>query len=115
MNGLGVALSPDGTRLAYAEGTGLLGLASRTGSLPRLWLRRIDEFEASPIPGTSNGLRPFFSPDGQWIAYFTGNTAGALLKVPLAGGTPVRLCDGVAFLGEAGARMTPSSTPATTG
>jgi serine/threonine-protein kinase len=99
INGAGVALSPDGTRLVYAEGGGIVGRPSDTGTLPRLWLRRMDQFEASPIPGTSNGLRPFFSPDGQRIGYFTGSQLGALMVVPVAGGTPVMLCDGVPFYG----------------
>jgi hypothetical protein len=99
INGPGVALSPDGTRLAYAEGTGRLGIPSRTGRLPHLWLRRVDQFEESPILGTNNGLRPFFSPDGQSIGYFTGTQLGALMMVPVAGGKPVVLCDRVGFYG----------------
>src|SRR5262249_1990089 len=33
---------------------------------------------------------PFFSPDGQWIAFFAG---GKLKKVAVTGGVPVPLCD----------------------
>jgi serine/threonine-protein kinase len=59
----------------------------------------VDQFEASPILGTNNGLRPFFSPDGQSIGYFTGTALGALMTVPVAGGKPVVLCDKGGFYG----------------
>ena len=43
---------------------------------------------ATPIPGTE-GVRyqgpPFFSPDGQWLAFLVGNR---LMKVNLSGGQP---------------------------
>jgi Tol biopolymer transport system component len=37
----------------------------------------LDQPDAKPIPGTEGGSRPSFSPDGQWLVYFTGYTAGA--------------------------------------
>jgi hypothetical protein len=38
----------------------------------------------------------FFSPDGQWVAYFAG---GHLKKVPVGGGAPVTICDAQPPLG----------------
>jgi len=87
--GSGLAISRDGTRLAYNEMRG----ASR-----RIWVRLLDQPDGKPIPGTGGGFRPFFSPDGQWLAYFTG-TVGTLKKVPVAGGTPITLCDSAGFFG----------------
>jgi hypothetical protein len=55
-----VAISPDGTRLAY-------------GANNRLYLRELDRLDATPIPGTESGVfgrSPFFSPDGQWIGFY---------------------------------------------
>ena len=40
------------------------------------------------ILGGEPGRSPFFSPDGEWVGYFTGS---ALMKVSLSGGPPFRL------------------------
>ncbi len=70
-----VALSPDGKSLVY--------MASPAGKPPQLFLRRLDQPVATPIPGTENAAAPFFSPDGQWIGFFA---EGKMLKVPVRGG-----------------------------
>ena len=80
-----VAMSPDGTRVAYTVAGG-----SNTSFLA---LRNLDQFEAKPIPGTDGGGWPIFSPDGQWLAY--GDVAGPTLrKIPLTGGTASKLAEG---------------------
>ncbi len=71
-----LAISPDGSSLVYVAGT-------TRG--PQLFRRRIDEYEATPIPGTEGAKAPFFSPDGQWVGFFAD---GKLKKVSLAGGAP---------------------------
>jgi eukaryotic-like serine/threonine-protein kinase len=76
------ALAPDGQSYVYSgpgEGGG------------QLWLKRRNELSAVPLAGTAGGVSPFFSPDGQWIAFFA---SGKLRKVPVAGGTPSTLADG---------------------
>jgi serine/threonine-protein kinase len=70
------ALSPDGSLLAYP---------ARTGSGSMLYLRRIDEVEARPIPGTEGADTPFFSPDGAQLGFRSGST---IQRVRLTGGTP---------------------------
>jgi Tol biopolymer transport system component/predicted Ser/Thr protein kinase len=91
LNGSGLAISRDGTRLAYAE---------QTGGSSRIWVRMLDQPDGKPIQGTDGGLRPFFSPDGQWLAYFTSPSGiGPLKKVPLMGGPPITLCDGAGPVG----------------
>jgi serine/threonine-protein kinase len=87
--GPSLSISRDGTRLAY-HGV--------SGNSSRIWVRSLDQPEGKPIPGTEGGLRPFFSPDGQWLAYLTGN-GGALKKVPVTGGTPITLCDSAGMFG----------------
>jgi len=56
----------------------------------RLHLRALDRFDVQPIPGTDGAFSPFFSPDGEWIGFVRGD---ALIKVPTAGGTPVKIVD----------------------
>ena len=77
-------ISPDGKILAYAGGPG--------GSVPsRLFIRRLDQFGDSPVAGTEGASGPFFSPDSQWVAFFSGNL---LLKVGLNSPTaPSLICD----------------------
>jgi Tol biopolymer transport system component/predicted Ser/Thr protein kinase len=75
-----LAISPDGTRIAYDQG--------RSGGAPQIYLRALNSLEALPIPGTESGTDPFFSPDGQWLGFFS---SGALKKVSLNGGAVVSL------------------------
>ncbi|HEY4210600.1 MAG TPA: protein kinase [Steroidobacteraceae bacterium] len=83
-----VALSPQATHLAYiANG--------------RIFVRATDTFDLHAVPGSENqgplsGL--LFSPDGQWIA-FHSSRSHELRKVPLAGGSAVRLATAEAWLG----------------
>ena len=76
-----LALSPDGTKLVYVV---------VKGGIKQLHLRELDRFESRPIPGTEDARNPFFSPDGEWVAFLTG---GQLKKVSLASGSLVSLCD----------------------
>src|SRR6266849_1884625 len=80
-NGPAVALSPDGTHLAYV---------ARQGGTQQLYLRAMDSLEARPIPGTEGAVNPFFSPDGQWVGFFAG---GKLKKVSVGGGAAITLGD----------------------
>ena len=69
-----VAVSPDGQTLAYR--------AAQGGNI-RLFVRRIDQFEAQVMGDPVPGEAPFFSSDGEWIAY---QAANALRKVSVRGG-----------------------------
>src|SRR5260370_6144718 len=60
-SGPAVALSPDGTHLAYV---------ARQSGTQQLYLRAMDSLEARPMPGTEGAVNPFFSPDGQWLGLF---------------------------------------------
>lgn len=75
------ALSPDGRSVVFS---------AVRGGQQQLYVRPLDVLEAVPLAGTDGALCPFFSPDGQWIAFWA---AGALKKVPLAGGPPVTVAD----------------------
>jgi eukaryotic-like serine/threonine-protein kinase len=74
-----VAFSPDGTRVVYTAGA----------EVSQLYVRQLDQLEATPIPGATNLRGPFFSADGEWIGYFEGS---ALKKVSVHGGPSVTIC-----------------------
>jgi Tol biopolymer transport system component len=80
-NGPAVALSPDGTHLAYV---------ARQGSTQQIYLRSMDSLEIKPVPGTEGGVSPFFSPDGQWLGFFAG---AKLKKISVSGGGALNLGD----------------------
>jgi hypothetical protein len=80
-----VAISPDGTRLAYVSGTPV-----------KLFTRRLDQPKGTALSGTEGAMGPFFSPDGQWIGFLL---EGKVTKVSAEGGAVVRLAPIANFLG----------------
>lgn len=76
------AVSPSGSHVVYE--------ANR-----ELYLRALDRFDAQLVPGTegTDPTSPFFSPDGQWIGFYSYRD-DALQKIPVSGGTPVTLFEG---------------------
>ena len=68
-----VALSPDGERFVYVGGA--------PGNT-KLFLREMNRFDAIPLPATEGAHGPFFSPDGDWVAFFA---QGSLKKVRVTG------------------------------
>jgi serine/threonine protein kinase/Tol biopolymer transport system component len=89
-----VGLSHDGTRLAYSV-IGGPGTAS-------IGLRMMDQFDGKPLAGADNGAWPILSPDGQWVAYqtvFSVSQPSKIEKIPVTGGAPIELCDGVLAVG----------------
>ena len=77
-----VAVSPDGTRIVF--------VAQSAVNNSQLWIRPLDSISAKALPGTESARYPFWSPDGQWIAFFM---SGKLRKMPASGGTVTTLCD----------------------
>jgi len=76
-------LSPDGRLLAFVASQGAEGRRL-------LHFRRLEQLDAAPLAGTESALDPFFSPDGEWIAFFAD---GKLKKVSVSGGAAITLCD----------------------
>ena len=76
------ALSPDGTRVAFG---------AREGAGPmHVWVHDLASGAATPLAGTEGGHRPFWSPDGKNIGFFTW---GALSTIPAEGGAVRRLAE----------------------
>jgi serine/threonine-protein kinase len=85
-----LAISPDGTRLAYVDET------EAGGRL--LYLRDMDGIESRPLPGTEGAVGPFFSPDGEWLGFYDF-AKRELKKIAATGGTPTLLCKPENFMG----------------
>jgi serine/threonine protein kinase len=102
-----LALSSDGELLAF--------VAEKRDSGIQLYIRRLEQLQATPLAGTTEARNPFFSPDGQWIAFFAD---GKLKKISVAGGAAVTLCDAPSGRGGSWAEdgtiaFTPNGTPGT--
>ncbi len=75
-----LSLSPDGNVLAF-RGRGGDGVE-------RIYVRNFQSLDLRALDGTEGGRMPFFSPDGDWVGFFAGNS---LKKVALAGGPALTL------------------------
>ena len=76
-----LAISPDGTRIAYR---------AKVGNAIPLFIRNIGEINAMQLTATEDARAPFFSPDGRSIAYISQEK---LKKISVEGGPPVTLGD----------------------
>ena len=73
-----IAISPDGTRIAYAADN-------------RLYQRPMSSLEATAIAGTEGALNPMFSPDGEELAFWADST---LKRIAIGGGVPITISRG---------------------
>src|SRR5262249_16022358 len=84
-----INISPDGTRLDYASGTPV-----------KLFTRRLDQLNATELPGTQGAAGLFFSPDERCVGFPTvGNN---LNNISVEGGAGVPIGD-INLAGFAGA------------
>jgi Tol biopolymer transport system component/tRNA A-37 threonylcarbamoyl transferase component Bud32 len=83
-----LAISPDGTRLVLVQ-------QSPGSDRTRLAVRRLESLETVPLAGTEGALAPFFSPDGEWIAFRDGTR---LRKTRVDGGGAITIAE----VGQAG-------------
>jgi len=77
------AISPDGRILVYSVG--------QRGLTSMFYALRTDQLEAHPIPGTTGAYQPYFSPDGEWLAF---QMSGKERKIKFDGSAPVTISDG---------------------
>jgi serine/threonine-protein kinase len=80
-----IALSPDGKTVA------LVGFTN-PGENPQIYIRHLESLDAVAVRGVPDSWDPFFSPDGEWVAFYS-HQERKLKKVRVAGGDPVSLCD----------------------
>lgn len=73
------AISPDGRDLVFV---------GKAGGTRRLYLRPLSarDADARALSGTEGALRPFWSPDGEWVAFFE---EGLLRRIRVAGGAEI--------------------------
>lgn len=83
-----LAVSPNGLEVVYVARRS----AGSESAPPGLVVRSLASRAVHELPGTEGATQPFFSPDGRWVGFFTGD---AVKKVPLAGGNALALADGV--------------------
>jgi Tol biopolymer transport system component len=79
---LSVAISPDGTKLAF--------VATTAGLAPQLWVRPMDSTSAQPLAGTDDASLPFWSPDSRRLGFFA---QGKLRIIDASGGAVQSLAD----------------------
>ncbi|MDQ6802719.1 MAG: protein kinase [Acidobacteriota bacterium] len=77
-----VAISPDGKSVAY--------VAALPGAEAVLWLRKLSDPVPHAIAGTEDTKWPTWSPDSEWIAFFS---RGKLKKLNVATGSIKEICD----------------------
>ena len=74
-------VSPDGSKVVFV---------GDVESGRQLYLRHIHQLEATPLANTDDAFGPFFSPDGEWIAFAQ---KGKLRKISVLGGPPTTICE----------------------
>jgi eukaryotic-like serine/threonine-protein kinase len=85
-----VAISRDGTKIAYQTNRGV-------------HIRSLSNPNATLV--STGGVNPVFSPDGNWLAFYS-SPERAIRKISVAGGTPITLCEvadspsGISWSGE---------------
>jgi Tol biopolymer transport system component len=84
--GRGIAVSPDGRKVAFVAGQ------SSAGAAFRLFVRGLDSLDVRELPGTE-GVRtgpPIWSPDSRFVAFWAD---GKLKRIDVSGGSPQSICD----------------------
>jgi eukaryotic-like serine/threonine-protein kinase len=78
-----VEISPDGEQIVFT---------ARKGESPNLlWVRKLSEPKARPLAGTEGAQRPFWSPDGRYIGFFSDRF---FKKIDVNGGPVFTLAPG---------------------
>ncbi|HEY5624615.1 MAG TPA: hypothetical protein VIV14_12715, partial [Gammaproteobacteria bacterium] len=79
-----VAVAPDGESFVYVL---------NSGDSARLYMRALDDLDARPLTGTEGAFRPFFSPDGERVGFYSDQSDQKLKTVSIRGGAPIILAD----------------------
>ena len=74
-----VAISPDGSLVVFLANS-------------QLYVRRLDQLQATPLRGSELGQSPAFSPDGEWVAFeHVGDRT--IKQVSILGGPPMTIAE----------------------
>jgi Tol biopolymer transport system component len=76
------SISPNGRRIAF--------YAMSPGGVVQIWVRELDQLDATPVAGTEGAVTFFWAPDSRWLAF---SAVGVLKKIDTFGGQPITLCD----------------------
>ena len=76
------AISPDRRVVAFR--------AVGAGGVGHIFVRRLDQAEAQPVPGTDHGRSPFWAPDSRSLGFMKED---GLYRTDLDGNAPRRLCE----------------------
>jgi Tol biopolymer transport system component len=74
-----VSVSPDGRKLVF----------NATGEQSGLWIHDLNTLEWHKLPGTEDGISPFWSPDSRFLGFAVSDK---LKKIEVSGGPPQTLC-----------------------
>ncbi len=77
-----IAVSPDGRKIAF--------VAIDTMGRSQLYVRSLSSLTTLPLPGTENATYPFWSPNSEFIGFFT---PGKMKKIDASGGPSLSICD----------------------
>ncbi len=76
-----IVISPNGKKIAF--------VAREDQGSDRIYVRALDDKDAKPVSGTENATYPFWSPDSDALAFFSG---GRLRRISLNGGPMLDIC-----------------------
>ena len=83
-----LTVSPDGGKVAFAS--------IDTSGTSALWVRRFDSLSSTRLPGTEGATYPFWSPDGNQLAFYA---SGRLKRIGLDGDSVRVICQAEAGRG----------------
>ena len=78
----GMAVSPDGRRLAF--------VSRGANEKALIWVRALDSLSAQPLAGTDSAFHLFWSPDNRFLGFYAD---GKLKRIEASGGPALTLCD----------------------
>ena len=82
-----LTISPDGENMVYLAGSQTFTPVRSTSAM--LYRRALADLEPKVVPGSEGASDPFFSPDGEWIAYYS---SGKIKRVSIYGGASQEIC-----------------------
>jgi len=85
------AVSPDGRFIVFNAAP----ISAEAGRTMSLWIRALNSTEAKMLPNTEDGIAPFWSPDGRFVAFWAN---GQLRKVDISNDAVTTICETPASL-----------------